>query len=113
MANYITYTEVGYARYGTSGQSFSAGQQAAVTELITQCHGIIIGYLRSEPATNQNLESIELVLTMRLLWNAEHPEERPLQIMTNTLMTRLEREKEGSSSDDSSTLSAVGSAYSN
>jgi hypothetical protein len=91
---------VEYAKFGTTGKSFSAGQRTVITALITKVHGQIVLYLGSEPTSTDGLDAIELQGTMNLLWNAEHPTERPQPALTRDLRDSLDRFlADGTSSD--------------
>ena len=89
MANYATYSDVEYAKYGTSGKTFSASQQTAVTDMITKAHGAIVGYIGDEPTSTDNLIDIEVEIVLNKLWNTEHPDQRPYPTLTRGLMDRL------------------------
>jgi len=101
LTNFITYSDVEYAKFGTSGKTFTVAQRTAVTNLITKAHGLILMYLgtTSDPTSTEGLKAVELQITLNLLWNAENPAERPQPALTKDLRETLDNLYRGDDAD--------------
>lgn len=92
MANYAVYSDVEKAKFGTTGKTFTSPQQSTVTSLITKAHGVIVGYLGTEPSVTEGLKQVEVELVLRMLWNVEHPQEKPMIILVDEYKALLDLE---------------------
>ena len=89
MANYATYADVEKVEFAASGETFSAAQQTIVTANLTTAHGIIVGFLGTEPTSSAELINIEVQIAVNLRWNAKHPDEYPRTVLSSDLVNRL------------------------
>jgi hypothetical protein len=91
MANYITHTDIQYAKFLTasSNKAYGADQQTALLEIITDVHGELVEIIGSEPAVTKGLKNIEKQGVLRAIWNAENPEKEPLEYFTEFQIIKI------------------------
>lgn len=94
MANYITHTDIQYAKYLTAkaDKTYSADQQTAITSIITDVHGELVEIIGSEPTVTAGLKNIEKQGVLRAIWNSENPDKEPLEYFTEFQIIKIKKE---------------------
>lgn len=94
MANYITHTDIQYAKYLTASANkiYGDDQQTAITAIITDVHGELVEIIGSEPAVTAGLKNIEKQGVLRAIWNAENPDKEPLEYFTEFQIAKIKKE---------------------